>query len=275
MALKYKMTEDGTAVVIGEKGHPVVYDPDKEGPESEFGLDAIHLFGKIPSLQEEAKRYRLQKEEYENKLKSYEGIEDPEAARAALEKLKNWNDKDYIDAKKVEQLKEQLLKVEQEKFNDLKKTYSTAVEERDQTINGLRNDINKYLISTNFSRSDLFAGDERKTYYTPEAAEAYFGRYFDVEKDGDKLAIVGYEEPEKRNKIFSRERPGSLAGFEEAIRWIVNNHKDKDAIMKPAVGTGATGSTSSRNKTGIDKKLLSTLSPKERISYLRNNQATG
>ena len=57
MGLVYKTVKDGEGnetIAMDEKGFPVVYDDELENSEP-LGLDAIHLYKKVPELSLESK----------------------------------------------------------------------------------------------------------------------------------------------------------------------------------------------------------------------------
>ena len=181
--------EDGKVVGVktGEKGMPLVKDTDGK----EFELDAIHLFSKIPALQTEAKDHRLKKEDALKRLEPYDGM-DAAAAKEALEKVKLYGESEMMAMGDVEKLKAQLLKVETERQEEIKRNYEQALGERDATIIEMQGDIYKAVVSSQFSKSPWFTGTDPKTILTPDIAEAYFGRNFKVDKIDNALTVIGY-----------------------------------------------------------------------------------
>src|SRR5674476_814050 len=96
--MKLKL-DDAGAVVLAD-GKPVyVHDDGKELP-----FDAATV-ATIARLNAEAKGHREGKERAETALKAFEGLEDPVAARKALETVKNFKDKQLVDAGEVERVK--------------------------------------------------------------------------------------------------------------------------------------------------------------------------
>ena len=262
--MEYITIEDNgvvTGVKVGEKGMPMVRDEGKE-----FELDAIHLFSKIPSLQTEAKEHRLKKEEALKNLAPFEGM-DAEAAKEALEKVKTLDESQMMAMGDVEKLKVQLLKVETERQDEIRKNYEIVLGERDATIIEMQGDIYKAVVSSQFSKSNWFTGTDPKTILTPDIAEAYFGRNFKVDKIDDKLTVIGYV---GEDKVYSKERPGELAHFDEAIGVIINNYPMRENILNKAKGTGAPGSGHVRDG---DKKLIASLPPAERLKAIHRTTA--
>ena len=274
--MKYKTIEiDGkTYIVPDENGNPIVIDETKpEGDaDREIGLDAIHLYSKIPSLQKEAKGYREEKEAAEKLLKSFEGIEDPAEAKKALEVIKKLEQKKLIDAGEIDKLKEDLLAVEKEKYDELKKELTGQIDEKDKTILAQQEEIFDAMVSSRFYNSDWFAGPEPKTTLIPEIAQSYFRDNFKVEKIDGKNRVVGYL---NNGQIFSKEKPGELARFQEAIAEIISKHPKKETFLKPSKGSNSPGSRS-RSNSEAERKRLMDMNPTERLKEIRKkNESSG
>jgi hypothetical protein len=88
--MKLKLDDKGAVVV--QDGKPVYVLPDGR----EIAHDAEATVATISRLNGEAKSHREAKEAAEAKLKPFEGIDDPEAARAALNTVKNIKDGDLV-----------------------------------------------------------------------------------------------------------------------------------------------------------------------------------
>ena len=102
--MKLKLDENGNVVV--QDGKPVyVYDDGKE-----VAYDVPAAVAKIGSLNAEAKQHREAKEAAEAKLKAFDGIENAEAAKKALETVKNLDDKKLIDAGEAEKVKAEVVR---------------------------------------------------------------------------------------------------------------------------------------------------------------------
>lgn len=268
--MKYKLNEEGSAILVDDKGHPVVINDNGE----EIGLDAIHLFSKIPSLQAEAKKYRENMQTAQKTLDKFKGIDDPEKAIEALEKVKSFDESQMMKIDEVDKLKASLLKTEQEKFDDLKNSMQQIIEEKQSLIGNQQRDIYNAMVSNQFSKSIYFSGAEPKTILNPEVAEAYFKDFFRVEKVDGKTSVVGYYDKNGEQKIFSKSKPGNLADFDEAVGEIINNNQSLKDYLKQSSGSGAPGSSKSSSKLA-DKKMLFELSPKQRLQYLREKGMTG
>jgi hypothetical protein len=212
--MEYVKTENGN-IKVGENGNPVVKDGD-----SEYELDAIHLNSKIPELQKEAKNHRLKAKELQEKLDNFQGIDDPDKAREALKTVQNLEDKKLIDAGKAEEMKRQI-----------QDQYDSKIAEKDQELSKRDQQIHKLVVSNAFANSQTI---NDQTILPPDVAEAYFGKHFQVE-DGKAVAY-----DHSGNPIYSREKPGEPAPFDEALQTIINQHPQKDRILKAAPGGGGT-----------------------------------
>lgn len=223
--MKLLLDANGNAVI--RNGKPVYVADD--GKEVEF--DAPATVATITRLNAEAKSHRERAEGFEAKLKPYEGIEDPAAARKALDTVKNLDSKKLVDAGEVEKVKEEATKA-------LKAQYEPIVMERDK----LKNDLFAEKIGGSFSRSKVIA---EKFAIPADLVQARFGNNFAIE-DGKIVA-----KDASGNKIFSRSRPGELADFDEAIETLVDQYPYRDQILK---GTGSSGSNAGQSSQGAGGK---------------------
>lgn len=221
--MKLKLDDAGHVVV--SDGRPVyVHDDGKEVP-----FDAPATVAKISQLNGEAKAHRERAEKAETALKPFEGIEDAEAARKALETIKNIDEGKLLSAGKVEEIKAAAKKAAEDQVAAANKAHAeklaTTEKERDQ----LRADLYGEKVGGSFARSKFIAD---KIAIPSDLLQARFGQSFEV-KDGRIVA----KDP-NGNPIYSRSKPGELAEFEEAIEILVDAYPQKDHILK---GTGSTG----------------------------------
>jgi hypothetical protein len=216
--MKLKLDEQGHAVLAD--GKPVyVYDDNREIP-----FDAPGTVETIKRLNGEAKGHRTAKEEFEAKLKTYEGL-DPEAARKALETVANLDSKSLVAAGEVDKIKAEADKAWAEKLTALENKYKPVLEERDT----LGAKLVQQTIGNAFNGSKFISD---KLAIPADLAQAAFGKAFKVEGD----AIVAYSS--NGEKVYSRERPGEVAGFDEALGLLVEQYPNRDSILK---GSGASG----------------------------------
>ncbi len=227
--MKLKVDDNGN-VVLSEDGKPIyVHDDGKEIP-----FDAPMAFEKIKSLGEEAKSWRLKYEKTDKVAKKFEGIEDPEEAMKALEVMKNLDQKKLIDAGEVEKVKAEVQKAMQAK-----------IDERDELIKQKDSVLQKELIGGRFARSKFI---QDKLAIPPDLVEARFGSAYKIE-DGK---VIAYDH--LGNQIFSKERPGELADFDEALGTLVDQYPYKDSILKGSTATGP-GVQGSTGRTTTDNSL--------------------
>lgn len=228
MAIEYVKNEDGS-IKVGENGHPVVRENDQE-----YELDAIHLKTKIPELQKEAKEHRLKAKEYQEKLSKYDGIEDPDKALEALRTVQNLEDKKLIDAGQVEEMKKKI-----------REQYESKLSEKEKELAESEQQKHKLVMSYSFANSKTI---NEQTVLPPDVAEAYFGRFFKVE-DGKAIAYDS-----NGNVIYSKEKPGEPANFDEALQTIIDQYPQKDRILKAAPGGSGTVPGSGANMQGVRSK---------------------
>src|SRR6266404_1014220 len=117
MAIKFK------AVEIDGKKYAELHDDSIVMVDDGDGTEIKYAEAVINRLSTEAKGHRKRAEaaeqkvqEIDGKLKLFEGIEDPEAARKAIEFQKNVSDGQYIAAGKAEEMKAGLTRTFDEKY---------------------------------------------------------------------------------------------------------------------------------------------------------------
>jgi len=227
--MPWKMDGDKIAM---KDGNPVWVNADG----SEIAADYGHALGKITELTGESVARKTKLREAEDKLKHLEGIEDPATflaeARKALDTVKNLDAKKLIDAGEVDKVRAEIQKVYEAKLADAQK----AIQEKDTVLV-------KEMVGGRFARSKFISD---KLAIPAALAEAAFGRHFQI-KDG-KVVAIGHDGRE----IFSREKPGDMADFEEALSILVDGYPDKAAILKgsSASGGGAGGGSGGQAAPG-------------------------
>ena len=102
----------------------------------------------------------------------------------------------------------------------------------------------------------------------PDIAANYFSKNFSVEGEGNNARVIGYLGGER---IFSKEKPGEVAEFEEALGVIIDAYPMKDSIMRSSGGgAGSSGNMTQANRT--QRELLAKLQPTERLKYIHRNK---
>lgn len=234
LTMKLKLDDAGHVVV--QDGKPVyVHDDGKE-----VAFDAAATVSTITRLNGEAKGHRERAEKAETALKAFDGIEDADAARTALETVAALDSKQLLDAGKVDEIKKGVETAVEAKYQNIIKGKDKAIEALTGERDGLANNLDKEVIGGAFARSKYIA---EKLVLTPDIAEAYFGRHFKRE-DGK---LVAYDAA--GTKIFSRANPAEPAGADEALEVLVGAYPRKDDILRGVVGPGG-GAATSRGPLG-------------------------
>ncbi len=247
MKLKTQTIDGKTYAEVDTQGLPVyVHDDGKE-----VGFDAGSAMQKISTLNAEAKTHREAKEKAESTLKAFEGIEDPAAAKKALETLKNFDDKKLVDAGEVEKIKLEAIKAVEEK-------YAPIVQERDAFQSQLHNE----LIGGGFARSKFI---QDNIAVPMDMVQAQFGKSFKIEEG--KVVAYGTD----GQKIYSRSRPGEVADFDEALESLVGGYPHKDSILKGGQGSGGgfQGNGGQGGAKTMSRDQFTNLKPIEQSSFMR------
>lgn len=182
----------------------------------------------------------------EKQLKKFDGIEDPAEALKAIETLKNLDQKKLIDAGEVEKVKAEVTKAMQSKIDELQNT----LQQKDSILT-------KELIGGRFARSKFIS---EKMAIPHDLVEARFGQNFKIEEG----KVVAYDQ--HGNKVYSQDRPGELAEFDEALNILVSQYPYKDSILK---GSDTSGSGAPQNGTRPGATNWHDLPPIERLSFAR------
>jgi len=239
MELKTVEIEGKTYAEI-QDNKPVYVDDGKE-----VAFDAPGTVATISRLNGEAQGHREAKEAAEKKLKVF-GDLDPEKAIKAVETVESLDAKRLIDAGEKDKAIEQAVAAVEEKYagkiKSLDESLQSMTGERDEMVNTL----NGEMIGGAFSRSKWIS--ENLTI-PADMVEARFGKQFKIE---DKK-VVAYDM--NGNEIFSKERPGEKAGFDEAMSILVDGYAQKDHILKGNGNSGA-GSTNTNGGDSNGSKVL-------------------
>lgn len=235
--MKLKIDASGNAVLID--GMPVyVYEDGTEKP-----FDAAKASDAIKRLNGEAKAHRERAEAAEDKVKQFDGLDDPEEARKALETVKSMDGKIKADVDRVRA--------------EVAKAMTAKIEAAEQRAASIEKRLNDELVGGNFARSK-FIGD--KLAIPSDLAQSAFGRHFSV-VDGQLVA-----KDAAGNPILTRE--GTPASFDEALETLVGGYAHRDSILKADQkgGTGAQPGTGGGKGTGktMPRAEFDRLSPPER-----------
>jgi len=181
-------------------------------------FDAPGTVATITRLNGEARSHRERAEAAEKSLKGFEGITDPAAARKALQTVQSLDQKQLVDAGKVEEIRAAAVKAVEEQYAPFKQRAET-----------LEQQLHKAVIGGSFAGSKFIAD---KLAVPVPMIEATFGKHFALE-DGKMVA-----KDQNGNAIYSKARPGELANFDEALESLVEAFPYRDSIMKGLQQTG-------------------------------------
>ena len=257
MPLELKFDEEGKIVFVEKEGVKLPVYVDEDGKDIE--VDVPSLFTKITEVSAEAKGYRKDKATLKEKFKLFDGIENLEEWKVEVEKavdtVKNFDDKKLVDAGKVEEIKNQIKDVHKEEIVQIHKSYEQSGIDKDQIIKDKDSTIYSLMVSSQFAQSPFFSGESPKSTLPPEIAETYFGKNYKVEDDGKgALRTTGYKND--KTPIYSRENPGELADFNEALEVIIGEYPYKDRILRSTgAGSGAGGGSGGGAETGVDAQI--------------------
>ena len=207
---QYAEVLDGKPVFTGDDGKDIAF-------------DAVGTRDTITRLNAEAKSHRTRAETAEGLVKTFEGIDDPAAARKALETVSNLDAKKLVDAGEIEKVK-----------GEISKAFQTQLDEANGKVQTFEQQLYAEKIGGSFARSKYIAD---KLAVPVDMVQATFGKNLKIE-EGKVVAYDG-----QGQKIFSRSRPGELADFDEAIETLVSQYPHRDHILKSsnANGGGAQG----------------------------------
>lgn len=266
MTMKLKLDQENHVVV--KDGKPIyVHDDGKEIP-----FDAQKATEKISELNENEKKKRFDVKSIQEKLDAYkvgdDDYLDAAEARKALDTVKNLEDGKLLDAGKVDKLKSEIQQAYVEKEKEKDKQFKAKEDSLNESLQAKEDTIYKLMVVTKFANSPTVID---KTNLPPDIAADYFGKHFKVEGEGLTAKVTGYIDGEK---ILSRERPGEVAEFEEALGTVIEHYPMKDRILKTTGGgSGSQGNTGGGRTSAEDKKELMSLPPVDRMRAIRARKA--
>jgi regulator of replication initiation timing len=239
-----KLKTDASGGYVVQDGKPVYVADDGK----ELALDGAELYGKVKQLMGESRDKRLENEELKTKLAQFTGIEDPKAAREALETIKSIDGKLKADVEKV--------RVE------VSKSYEAKLAELTGKLQATESTLQRELIGGGVARSKFAA---EKSALPADLLLATFGQQLTVENG----VVVGKRSD--GSPIYSRANPGQLAGLDEALETLVSESPHRDHILK-ATAKGGSGAQPGTPGGGVQKTMPSAefdkLAPKEQAARM-------
>lgn len=215
---------DGDKIALRD-GNPVYLASD--------GSEMVVEFGTISRLNGEAKKHRTEKEAAEAKLRQFEGI-DAAKAREALETISKLDAKKLIDSGEVDKLR-----------TEISTAFQTQITEKDKALETLQGRVNGMILDSAFNGSAFI----RDNIAVPaDLFRDSFSKFFRVEKE--KITPIGRD----GNPIYSKQRAGELADFDEAVSILVDTHPAKDQLLKLNTG-GGTGNNGNGGGRGAPRTM--------------------
>lgn len=254
-------------VKVGDKEYAEISDGKPiylEDNGNEVPVDVPAARATITRLNGEAKGFREAKEAAETKLKLFEGLDDPVAAKKALETIKNIDQGQLIAAGKVEEIKVAAQRAADEKVAATTKQFQTELDAAKTERDKFKGDLYSEKIGGAFARSKFIS---EKIAVPPDMLQALFGKQFTVEE----------------GKIIARDAAGNIinsstkftepAEFEEAVETIVKQYPNRDRIMKGANSTGS-GTRHAANGNGgagrtMTREEFSRLPPMQQAALMQ------
>lgn len=237
--MPWKQNEDGSLVVID--GNPVwIYE---SGPEKD--KEAPVDFGKTLTTIQNITKESVSRKEKINELKAITsqieaaGIENLgeylEEAKKAIETVNNLSDKEILDAGQVDKIKQSITDGFTRQIEALKAASEKAAADWQAKMDSKDESIKNLLIKGAFDSSEFL---REKTFLLPDIAYSYFGSKFGVEEKDGKL--IGFAVDAQGERIMSLKNPGAYADPVEAIEILINEHPQKDRMLKMDASGGGT-----------------------------------
>lgn len=261
---KLKLDEESKAPVFttpdNEEELPKLVFINPEGKE--LALDAPGMYDKIIEMGKNEKELRGNVKRLEGTLELFTDIEDigewKENAEKALKTVADFNDKDWMDVKKVDALKTDMKEAHGKQLKEVQDSFAIKETENAKVLQKKDKQIRELMVSNKFATHPLFAGKNRKTSLPPEIAETYFGKNFKVEENetGNLVLRSFYDDG---NPVYSHENPGELADFHEAMFSIFEKYPGKDGLLVTGgSGSGGTGGSGDGGEDDDDLTKLET-----------------
>jgi hypothetical protein len=262
--MKLKLDAEGHVVTVEEGGikKPVyVLDDGREVPH-----DADATVATISRLNGEAKAHREAKEAAETRLRAFEGIEDGEAARKALETVKNLSTGDLKTAAQVQEIKDAAAKSAQEQVAAATRAAADREKKLAEDNTKLTSQLHNHIIGGIFAGSKFI---KDKMAIPADIVQKMFADRFRIDENGKALALDA-----NGNTMFSAVRHGEHADPDEAIEVWVSQYPSRESILKGsgASGGGATGgsTTNANGKKSVTRAQFDSWAPAEKMAHAKS-----
>ena len=222
---------DGDKLAVDADGNPIFINAG--GQEQSVKGDTI------TNLNAEAKRHRTDKEQAQAALDKYKGPDgkhvDPDAAIKAIDTVSKIDAKKLIDSGEVDRVREQI-----------RGEFTAQLSEKDKALETLTGENNSLKIARVFDSSDFV----RDGLAVPrDMFEATFGKNIKVGANGE-IEFYGRD----GNRLLSKKAAGEYAKGDEAFELLVEQHPQKDAIIK-APQQGGTGNNGQGGQRGQGRTM--------------------
>ena len=204
--MNWLLDEKGNIVL--RNGKPVAIGPD--GKEFEYDIKETNT--KLVETIAEATKHRKGKAELKAQLEKIpeEIVADPDKYVSAFTTVESLDDKNKADIEKMKK--------------ELKESYESANNASVKRISELEGQIYKEKVTNRFATSESLKGTIFEN--TREIAESYFGKHFKVDENGNMIGTT-----EDGSTIYSKEKPGEAAGFDECLSTLINTHPKRDSFI--------------------------------------------
>ncbi len=213
------------------------------------GVERAMDANRITQLNGESQGYRTRAETAEASLKAFEGL-DAVKAKEALDVVSKLDQKQLIDAGEVDKVR-----------SEIESAFKTQLTEAQTALESANRKVDDMRLSSAFGGSKFVAEHVNAPV---DMVRSTFGNNFKVEND----TLVPYDA--NGNKIYSAERPGEVAGFEEGLKILIHSRDDKDSLLltKPRSGSGneGGGGAPGQGKT-LSRAEFAALQPHEQAAF--------
>lgn len=258
MPFKLYLDKDGKPQ-FDDKGVPLFM---QDGATEPAAIDVNVMLDDNRAKKTAAEAAKREKDELAAKLKVFEGIA-PDAARKALEIAKQAEDGKLFDAGKLDELKAKYAGEAAQKVANLEKAVVETKAAAEKEIAAKDSAIRSLLVENAFAGSAFL---REKTVLPPDFAYASLGNHFAVEYDNGKPVVIAKDG--KGNPIFSTSKPGEYASPEEAIKLLIEQHPQRDVLLKAPAPNGGSGSLAGGRAAGKPASLAECKTEAEKVAYL-------
>lgn len=199
-----------------------------------------------------------EKEELENKLKD---IGDPEEINKMKKRIQSIDDKQMIEAGKLDELVNQKVERMKADFESQLNAMKTALENKDKELHTQNSRLSEVLIDSEITKAVTAMGSVRK-----DAMQ-------DVISRGKRVWSLedGKPVPKEGDKILYGKDGKSILTFDE---WAEILFQTAPFLFDPSTGSGAGGGgrDAMANRTQTEREALAKLPPQERLRMIHEKQ---